>query len=248
MLTTLWNSSMRTMFAHLPRTTASQALRGFLNIDMAKSEGLIYPPKEYLDATFKDYDARGVKDGACSHCHAVLDPATYPWTRYNGLENRYPLIQIDISRIFNPDVEYQDSQFEKVIQAITSRLPGQTIQMVLDNQTILLAPGTYSRKRMETLGEMYGSAEPLVGKTPEAGFLLGKPVKDLVEWAQVAANSEEFARATVLDYWRLLIGEDLVQKHNKEYTQLWQGLMTDDKYSVEAMLHKLIKTEAYGVP
>lgn len=248
MLTTLWNSTMRTMFAHLPRTNASQAMRGFLNIDMAKSEGLVYPPKDYLDRTFKDYDNRGVTAGACGHCHAVLDPLTYPWTRYNGLENRYPLIEIDISKIFNPELDNGPNQFEKALTLITDRIPGHTLQWVLDNQSLLLAPGTYSKKRMETLGQMYSGSEPLVAKTPEAGYLLGKPVKDLVEWAEVAANSEEFARATVLDYWRILIGEELLQKHNREYTQLWQGLMTEDQYSVEAMLRKLVKTEAYGAP
>ena len=31
-------------------------------------------------------------------------------------------------------------------------------------------------------------------------------MSDLIEWSQMAANSDAFAQATVTEYWKLLIG------------------------------------------
>jgi hypothetical protein len=93
---------------------------------------------------------------------------------------------------------------------------------------------------------------PRVVETPEHGILLGKPVKDLLEWGQVAANSDPFAKKVVLDYWTVLVGRppEAQPDDNAEYTQLWRGLK--DKavydYRVEKMLHGLIFTNAYGRP
>jgi hypothetical protein len=83
---------------------------------------------------------------------------------------------------------------------------------------------------------------------PENGYVLGEPVQNLREWAQVAANSKRFAEATVKDYWRFLIG--LEPDSNEEFVTLWQDFMdpAKDDYRVERMLHALIRTEAYGVP
>lgn len=83
---------------------------------------------------------------------------------------------------------------------------------------------------------------------PEAGYVLGQPVADLNEWAEVAANSPEFAAATVMDYWKLLIGREPTSSELAEFQMLWQRLMTEHDYQVEKMLHDLIETEAYGVP
>ena len=84
--------------------------------------------------------------------------------------------------------------------------------------------------------------------TPEAGVILGQPVPDLLAWAQVAANSNEFAQTTVLDYWRLLIGEPPRQADRDAFDDLWQTFVGAHGYSVERMLHDLIDTEAYSVP
>jgi hypothetical protein len=83
---------------------------------------------------------------------------------------------------------------------------------------------------------------------PESGYVLGMPVADLNEWAEVAANSNEFAAATVMDYWKLLLGHEPTSSEIAEFTALWQDLRTTHQYSVERMLHDLIETEAYGVP
>ncbi len=83
---------------------------------------------------------------------------------------------------------------------------------------------------------------------PEQGRLFGQPVRDLVQWAQVAANSEAFAKATVLDYWRLLFGADPSPAQQEELDALWRGFMTTQSYRVEEMLRALVQTEAYRVP
>jgi hypothetical protein len=83
---------------------------------------------------------------------------------------------------------------------------------------------------------------------PEAGALFGEPVSDLVEWARVAANSDAFARATVLDYWRLLIGGPPAPLEQLEFATLVDDFTETHGYQIEAMLHDLVDTEAYGAP
>lgn len=107
------------------------------------------------------------------------------------------------------------------------------------------APYTYNPARMNGFVDTDGA---LVATTPEGGVLLGQPVANLVDWAEVAANSEAFRRATVRDYWRLLFAEDPRVNEQLEFGALVEGLATRNAWSVEAMLHDLIDTEAYGAP
>ncbi|MCB9743620.1 MAG: hypothetical protein H6741_32740 [Alphaproteobacteria bacterium] len=104
---------------------------------------------------------------------------------------------------------------------------------------------SYSPSRLSGFTDVDG---PRVVDTPEAGVLFGEPVADLLEWAQVAAESEAFRRATVRDYWRLLMREDPRPSEQAEFGALVQGFGEANAYSVEAMLHDLIDTEAYGAP
>jgi hypothetical protein len=106
-------------------------------------------------------------------------------------------------------------------------------------------PFTYNENRMPAFEYVDG---PRIGDTPEAGMLFGEPVADLLEWADVAANSEAFRRKLVLDYWRLLVGEDPSIEDRETFSRLVDDLATVHGYSVEAMLHDLIDTEAYGAP
>lgn len=88
-----------------------------------------------------------------------------------------------------------------------------------------------------------------IAMTPESGFLMGKPVKDLKEWGQIAANSDAFAKKVVMDYWKLLLGgAPKSPQDQREFEVLWRDLKGKHKYGVERMLHALIETEAYGVP
>lgn len=106
-------------------------------------------------------------------------------------------------------------------------------------------PGDYQPGRM--LG--YVGQEGLgILATPENGSLFGEPVADLLEWAQVAANSDRFAEATVLDYWVRLLGEPPRPTDTADFTSLWMDLATTHDYRIDDMLHDLIDTEAYSVP
>jgi hypothetical protein len=192
-LTTGWSLSYFVMFTALPRTAAAQAYRGYLDLDIAKQEGL-YP----VAGEPKDWDHKGVTGTLCTQCHATLDPLSYPFRNYNGLT-------------------------------------GSTGQF-----------GTYVPMRLETIAPF--SSQSFLAQIPEQGYLFGQPVNNLVEWAQTAANSDQFARATVLDYWKLLMGDPPTAEQNDEFVQLWQRFKAVNGYSVDKMLHELVKTEAYGAP
>jgi hypothetical protein len=81
MITTQWFLMIHTMFSELPRTTAAQAYRAYLGLDIARSEGLLPTPGEPIDI-----DNKGVDDQAtCIYCHATLDPLSYAFAHYNGI-------------------------------------------------------------------------------------------------------------------------------------------------------------------
>ena len=87
-----------------------------------------------------------------------------------------------------------------------------------------------------------------VAETPEAGMLFGQPVANVVQWGEVAANSDAFVRATVLDYWKMLLGEPPRAIEQAEFAALVSDLRSEHAYQIEPMLHDLIDTEAYGAP
>lgn len=194
MLTTRWFLMSNTMFTGIPRTTAAQAYRAFLGLDIAKMEGLFEVAGEP-----RDHDAKGVREPACAQCHSTLDPLTYPFAYYSGIGGEEP-------------------------------------------RSI---PSSYVEDRPGRFTHVNGEGMAAV---PERGSLFGRPVNDLLEWAAVAASSEAFARATVLDYWRLVIGGEPTPTQAAELERLWRRFMTEDRYSVERMLHALVETEAYRVP
>ncbi|MEM9493359.1 MAG: hypothetical protein AAGC55_29695, partial [Myxococcota bacterium] len=102
----------------------------------------------------------------------------------------------------------------------------------------------YFENRIET---HFLDEGPNMASMPESGAIFGQPVSDLLEWAQIAANSEQFLAATVRDFWALLVGAEPTPD-NAEFEGLWRGLRDDHQYSVEHMLHDFIETEGYGVP
>ncbi len=104
---------------------------------------------------------------------------------------------------------------------------------------------SYNDDRLERFTSVDGE---LVAETPEAGMLFGEPVEDLVEWAEVAANSDAFRRATVRDYWVMLLGEEPRATEQADFGQLVSDLGGEHDWQVEKMLHALIDTEAYGAP
>lgn len=123
-----------------------------------------------------------------------------------------------------------------------------------------LDPASYAFKNYQGLTGRVGSYDPTrieddfanegenITDMPEAGYVLGQPVNDLVEWAEVAANSDAFAAASVLEYWRLLLGHEPLASEQAAFNTLWNDLKGEHAYRIEAMLHDLVDTEAYGVP
>lgn len=103
----------------------------------------------------------------------------------------------------------------------------------------------YVPNRMETLFANQGAT---LAMTPENGVILNQPVTSLMQWAQVASNSDAFLRATATDYWKLLMGHAPRAEETAEFVAIWQALKTTHNYRVKPMLHQLIRTEAYGAP
>ena len=190
LLTTRWTLMMNTMFSAMPRTTAAQAYRAFLGLDIAKMEGL-----EPIAGEPVDYDNKGVDRQECATCHSTLDPLSYPFTTYNGFSSTEMGLFTDAA--------------------------------------------TYVPDRMARFG---------YPATPEQGYLFGEPVDDLLDWADVAANSDAFAVSTVSDYWRLAMNGEPTDSTREDFDTLWQRFRGPHDYRVERMLHDLIDTEAYGAP
>lgn len=89
---------------------------------------------------------------------------------------------------------------------------------------------------------------PEVANVPEGGVLFGTEVADLVDWARVAAGSDAFARATVLDYWQVFVGREPSGDELEELEQLVERFENTHDYRVENMLHDLVRTRAYAAP
>lgn len=103
----------------------------------------------------------------------------------------------------------------------------------------------YVPNRIETF---FNGQAPMITQIPETGAIFGQPVTSVVQWAQVAANSDQFLVATTTDYWKLLMGHPPKPEENAEFVSLWRGLKMTHNYRVKGMLHDLIRTEAYGAP
>lgn len=170
------------------------------------------------DSKFRDYDLKGVERPECARCHTTIDPLAYPFRNYNGLTGTRQV------------------------------LAGQNAEGLTDLAKLgseeNLTPLSYALPRMEFLDQKF----PGIKDMPEAGYIFGKRVENLHEWAEVLVNSDPFAANTVMDYWKILIGGEPTQDQTAEFKMLWTNFKEKHSYSVEAMLHELIKTQAFGAP
>jgi hypothetical protein len=80
MITTQWFFVINTMFSALPRTTAAQAYRAYLGLDIALQQGIWPVPGEPVDV-----DKKGVQAETCAPCHSTLDPLAYGFAYYRGI-------------------------------------------------------------------------------------------------------------------------------------------------------------------
>ncbi|MEX1368853.1 MAG: hypothetical protein AB1Z98_37340 [Nannocystaceae bacterium] len=80
LLTTQWFLVYNTFLSAVPRTTAAQAYRAYLDYDIARLEGIMPVAGEPFD-----YDDRDVDAPDCAVCHSTLDPLAYAFMNYEGL-------------------------------------------------------------------------------------------------------------------------------------------------------------------
>jgi hypothetical protein len=182
MITTQWFFAVNTMFSPLPRTTAAQAYRAYLGLDLSRQEGVIEVAGEP-----RDIDGKGVQDAQCAACHSTLDPLSYAFAPYEGID------YIAGTGTYNPDRPRQ------------------------------LMPGW---------------------DAPQA-VLLGEPVKDLVEWAQVAADSDAFARNLASLFFEHAFERPPSVAERAAFEALWRAL-PEDGYSANRLLHRLVDLDAFG--
>ena len=81
------------------------------------------------------------------------------------------------------------------------------------------------------------------------GYFNGEIVGEVVDWARAASATDQYARATVMDYFELFVDRATPAGiEDTDFNQLWQDFRSVDNYRVEEMLRKLVRTRSYGEP
>ena len=186
MITTQWFLMSNTMFSALPRTSAAQAYRAYLGMDISLSEGLLPVVDEP-----RDVDHKGVSQPACANCHSTLDPLAYAFAYYTGI--------------------------------------------ILPSGT-----GIYSPSR--PLGLM-DDWDPGVHRT----VIFGQEVANLMEWAQVAVESDAFKRNLAAMFFEHALGHEPKPDEQDEFIALWQSI-DEGGWSANQLVHQLVDTQAFGAP
>ncbi|MFO0614846.1 MAG: hypothetical protein U0414_19820 [Polyangiaceae bacterium] len=104
--------------------------------------------------------------------------------------------------------------------------------------------GKYVPNRIE---KFFADEAPNITQIPEAGALFGEPEATLVDMAKAAADSDDFAIATVNDYWMLTVGAPPTPEQHDAFASLVSNFKANG-YSVSKMLHELVHLEAYAAP
>lgn len=100
--------------------------------------------------------------------------------------------------------------------------------------------GTYDAGRPAARMPRWSQAE-------QQPVLLGQPVADLRAWAELAAQSDEFARNLASMFFAHALGREPEGSELVELAELWQAL-PEDGYSANKLIHRLIDSTAFGVP
>ena len=77
--------------------------------------------------------------------------------------------------------------------------------------------------------------------------IFGQPVQSVREWAQVAADSDAFARNLAQIFFEHALSRAPNPDEIDEFTELWQRL-PEDGYSANRLIHRLVDTRAFGAP
>jgi hypothetical protein len=83
--------------------------------------------------------------------------------------------------------------------------------------------------------------------TEQQPYLLGQQVSGLREFAQVAAESDEFARNLATIFFSHALTREPDAEDLPELTMLWQSLPAD-AFSANKLIHRLVDTQAFGAP
>jgi hypothetical protein len=95
-----------------------------------------------------------------------------------------------------------------------------------------------------------GRAERLIpgwSDSAQQAVIFGKPVGSLREWAELAANSDAFARNLAQIFFEQALSRGPNPGEMEEFTALWRAL-PQDGFSANRLIHRLIDTRAFGVP
>lgn len=88
---------------------------------------------------------------------------------------------------------------------------------------------------------------PAWSPTNQQAWLLGKKVDNLRAWAEVAVQSDEFARNLANIFYLHAFAHEAEGAELPEFTALWQSLRSDN-FSANRLIHRLIDTQAFGAP
>lgn len=182
MITTQWFFAINTMFSPLPRTTAAQAYRAYLGMDISKEEGIVTVAGEPLDV-----DDKGVRDPQCAGCHATLDPLSYAFAYYEGIQGA-SLPSLGNSGRFNPSRPAREIPGWSDPQAV---LFGEPVASVGEWANVAAESDAFSRnlarlffrhalEREPTVPEQ-SSFDALVTSLAEDGFSANRLIHRLVD-------------------------------------------------------------------
>lgn len=188
MLTTQWNLLLNVMFAAVPRVAAGHAYREYLGLDLSLNQGIRPVPGEPLDI-----DAKGVDAEACAQCHSTLDPLSYAFSYYEGID----VSNLSLTGQYRPERPSQ-------------RIPG------------------------------WDAAQPEY-------VVLDRKVESLVELAQEMSQSREFQRNLAHVFFVYAVGHEPRPDEFDEFDAVWTA-MPADGYSANRLLHRLVDTDAFGIP
>lgn len=191
MITTQWFIWSNTMFSRLPRTTAAQAYRAYLGLDIASNEGL-FP----IEGEPRDVDDKQVAQAACAVCHSTLDPLAYAFSTYNGIES---------------------------VAGGPISIAG--VQLLVSN----------------VFGNYNAGREPWESD----GSLFGEPVADLRDWADKAAQSDEFKRNLADTLYTYAVGRKPDATEQTSFEALWRSI-PQDGYSANKLIQRVVEETVFG--
>ena len=188
MISTQWFLTINTMFSGLPRTTAAQVYRSYLDADISNSDGIRPVAGEPIDV-----DDKGVKAERCAHCHSTLDPLAYAFAKYEGIQ-------------FSAELKFGYYRPERPLQMM-----------------------------------------PNWDETKQQSVIFDQAVPDLVAWAEVAAESDEFKRNMTEMFFRHALNRAPGPLDQTEFVALLKSL-PGDTYSANKLIHRLVDTRSFGSP